>query len=479
MALHVTNTLTRKKEPFVPLDPEGKRVTWYACGPTVYGPIHIGNARTIVMTDTMRRWMEHTGFEVRFVSNITDIDDKIINKAKEEGLSSDAVAEKYSELYFNQIARLGVRKATEHPRATQFIPQQIDLVERLIANGHAYASEDGSVWFHVKSFAEYGKLSRRNLEEMQEGERVDSNQQKLKRDSLDFALWKASKPGEPEWAAPWGKGRPGWHLECSCMAMNCLHSPTIDIHTGGSDLIFPHHENEIAQSEAASGKQFSRYWMHLAMLNLDGIKISKSLGNVKYLDELLVHYSPLALRHMLISAHYRTELNFSEAGLDQAKKGSNRYVEAARKARELMGAEPAANAWEAVEPCRQLDAEFTACMNDDFNTAKAFAVIFEVVSRLNAGFNQGAPASEIAPLASLLARFRLALGLTPDLEVHDEQELAGSDELTDQLLQLLIEVRLHTRKKKMFDVADEIRNKLTSLGIALEDGPEGTTWKRL
>lgn len=478
MSLQVTNTLTRKKEPFVPVDPAGKRVTWYACGPTVYGPIHIGNARTIVMTDTMRRWMKHIGYDVRFVSNITDIDDKIINKAKEEGADSDAVAKKYANLYFEQIAELGVEQADEHPRATEFIPQQIELVQRLIDGGHAYASEDGSVWFHVKSFSTYGKLSRRNLDEMQQGERVDANQQKLKRDSLDFALWKASKPGEPEWQAPWGKGRPGWHLECSCMAMHCLNSPTIDIHTGGSDLIFPHHENEIAQSEAASGKQFARYWLHLAMLNLDGIKISKSLGNVRYLDELLKHYSPLALRHMLISAHYRTELNFSEEGLEQAKKASNRYVEAARKAKELLGSEPNETAWQGNEICQELDAAFTESMNDDFNTAKAFAVMFDVVSRLNAAFAHEADVALISALASLLSRFRNALGLTTALEAKPE-ELEGGSELTDQLLQLLIEVRLHTRKKKLFDLSDEIRDKLSALGIALEDGPEGTTWKKI
>ncbi len=442
-------------------------MTWYACGPTGYGPIHIGNARTIVMTDTMRRWMKHIGYDVQFVSNITDIDDKIINKAKEEGADSDAVAKKYADLYFKQIAVLGVQKADEHPRATEFIPQQIELIQRLIDGGNAYASEDGSVWFHVKSFAQYGKLSGRNLDDMQQGERVDANQQKLKHDPLDFALWKASKPGEPFWKAPWGEGRPGWHLECSCMAMHCHNNPTIDIHTGGSDLIFPHHENEIAQSEAASGKQFSRYWLHLAMLNLDGIKISKSLGNVRYLDELLQHYSPLALRHMLISAHYRTELNFSEVGLEQAKKASNRYVEAARKAREILGGEPEENAWQTDEACRQLDETFTDSMNDDFNTAKAFAVIFDVITRLNAAFTHGATAEVVSPLASLLLRFRNALGLIQELE-ENPQEITGSDELTDQLLQLLIEVRLQTRKKKLFDVADEIRNRLAEIGIALE-----------
>jgi cysteinyl-tRNA synthetase len=300
--LRVTNTLTRNKEEFKPLDPEGKRVTWYACGPTVYGPIHIGNARTIVMTDTMRRWMEHSGYDVHFVSNITDIDDKIINKATEEKLPAEEVAEKYTELYFAQIERLGVRRATEHPRATNFVQAQIEMISKLIDRGHAYASDDGSVWFNVKSFNDYGKLSRRNLEDMQQGERVDATQQKLKNDPLDFSLWKASKPGEPAWEAPWGKGRPGWHLECSCMAMSCAKSDTIDIHTGGADLIFPHHENEIAQSEASTGAPFSRYWMHLAMLNLDGTKMSKSLGNMKYLDELLEKYSPLTLRHLLISA---------------------------------------------------------------------------------------------------------------------------------------------------------------------------------
>jgi cysteinyl-tRNA synthetase len=478
MSLVLTNTLTRKKEPFMPLDPEGKQVTWYACGPTVYGPIHIGNARTIVMTDTMRRWMHHIGYTVQFISNITDIDDKIINKAKEEGTDSDTVARKYADLYFAQIGLLGVRKATEHPRATEFIPQQLALIENLLKSGHAYTSEDGSVWFHVKSFGDYGKLSRRNLEEMQQGERVDAAQQRLKRDALDFALWKASKPGEPFWEAPWGKGRPGWHLECSCMAMHCTKSPTIDIHSGGSDLIFPHHENEIAQSEAASGKPFSRYWLHLAMLNLDGIKISKSLGNVRYLDELLERYSPLTLRHMLISAHYRTELNFSEEGLEQAKKASGKYAEAAHRAVEFLGSPAPAEAWSLHPVATALDVQFTEAMNDDFNTAKAFAVLFDCVTRLNSAVVKGEiERSAVEAYASLLARFRGALGLTPELE--REETLGGSDELTAPLLQLLIDVRQTARKKKIFEVADEIRNRLSALGIALEDGPEGTTWKRL
>lgn len=474
MPLVVTNTLTRKKEEFKPLDPDGKKVHWYACGPTVYGPIHIGNARTIVMTDTMRRWLEHLGYDVNFVSNITDIDDKIINKAKEENLTAKQVSEKYEELFFNQISRLGVRKATQHPRATEHIQEQIDLIEGLIIQDKAYVSKDGSVWFHVKSFNDYGKLSRRNLEDMQQGERVDETQQSLKKDPLDFGLWKAAKPGEPSWDSPWGKGRPGWHLECSCMAMACSGQPTIDIHTGGSDLIFPHHENEIAQSEAFSGEPFSRYWFHLAMMNIDGEKISKSLGNVIHVDKLLEKYSPLTVRHLLISAHYRTELNFTEEGLEHAKKASTKYADAYKNAVEFLSGEPNEKAWQASEICNQLDTQFTIAMNDDFNTARAFAVIFDCVSNLNRGIKDK-DVQVVSNFASLLIRLRNVLGLGTELEV-DTSSVPG-DNMTADLIELLIDVRQKARQKKAFDLADEIRDRLNEMGFALEDSPQGTKWK--
>jgi len=478
MALRITNTLTGKKEDFVPLDPAGKIVRWYACGPTVYGPIHIGNARTFVVTDTIRRWIEYLGYDLRFVQNITDVDDKIINRANQEGISPEAVADKYTDLFLQHVKMLGVRPATVHPRCTQVIPEMIDFVKALVANGSAYASADGSVWFSVKSFPTYGKLSRKNLDDMRQGERVDPEQQKLKRDPMDFSLWKAAKPGEPSWDSPWGKGRPGWHLECSCMSMQFLESETIDIHSGGADLIFPHHENEIAQSEALSGKPFARYWIHQGMLNIDGDKMSKSLGNFKYIDQLLANFDALTLRHFLISAHYRTELDFTKDNLDAATKASRRYADAQREAATLLGAEPAADAWKSSAECVEFERRFAEAMNDDFNTARAFAVLFDLVTRLNteraAVQGGGGNREALAALASLLALFRRALGVTPDLEPASD----AMPELGGALLDLLVEVRNDARKAKQFAIGDKIRDRLAAHGIALEDRPDGTRWKR-
>jgi cysteinyl-tRNA synthetase len=478
MTLRITNTLTGQREEFRPIDPAGRVVTWYACGPTVYGPIHIGNARTFVLTDTMRRWMEHLGYEVRFVSNITDVDDKIINRAAEEKDTPEHVAEKYTQLFFQHIESLGVRRGTEHPRATPNIDGMIRLIADLVAKGHAYASEDGSVWFHVRSFPEYGKLSGRNLDDMKEGERVSKDQQRLKRDPLDFALWKASKPGEPAWDSPWGKGRPGWHIECSCMAMACHHAPTIDIHSGGVDLIFPHHENEIAQSEAATGKPFANYWVHLAMLNISGDKMSKSLGNFKYIDALLAEYDPLTLRQFLLSAHYRTELDFTEANLAQAQKAARRYSEAEREARTLLRTEPRDGAWRGHPALETLNAQFTEAMNDDFNTARALAAVFELVSLLNttraAVERDSLSVPDIEPPLSLLIHFRSLLGIGADME-RDPRPSVG--DLSAQLMELLIATRAEARKHKQFAIADTIRNGLTKLGITLEDKSTGTNWK--
>ncbi len=479
MTLRFTNTMTGKKEEFRPLDPAGKTVTWYACGPTVYGPIHIGNARTFVVTDTIRRWIEYLGYDLRFVQNITDVDDKIIRRAAEEGISSEEVAEKYTEMFLEHVRLLGVRPADTHPRCTHVIPEMIAFIQKLIDKNHAYASEDGSVWFAVRSFNGYGKLSRRNLDDMRQGERVDPEQQKLKRDAMDFALWKAAKPGEPFWEAPWGRGRPGWHLECSCMSMQFLENETIDIHSGGVDLIFPHHENEIAQSEALSGKPFARYWLHQAMLNIRGDKMSKSLGNFLYIDKLLEQFDALTLRHFLISAHYRTELDFTDDNLALARKSSRRYVDTWREAVAVLGQKPDANAWKSSASCAELEKRFAEAMNDDFNTARALAVLFDVVTRLNTirmDVERGEDKkSQLAALASLLDLFRNLLGVSRELEATAS---GGMEELSGQLLDLLIEVRNDARKLKQFALSDKIRDQLASVGIVLEDRPDGTRWKK-
>lgn len=479
MALRITNTLTGKKEEFAPLDPEGRRVSWYACGPTVYGPIHIGNARTFTLTDTARRWMEHKGYEVRFVQNITDVDDKIIARANEEGIPPAEVARKYEALFLEHVAALGIKPPTVLIRATEYIAEMVAFVERLMAREHAYASADGSAWFAVRSFPGYGKLSRRNLDDLVQGERVDAEQQKLKRDPLDFSLWKAAKPGEPSWPSPWGEGRPGWHLECSCMALGAHQTDTIDIHSGGSDLVFPHHENEIAQSEAATGAPFARYWMHMGMLNIDGDKMSKSLGNFKYIDQLLERYDALTLRHFLISAHYRTELSFTEANLELARKSSRRYADAHREALKALGAAPSADAWQADEEARAFNDRFAAGMDDDFNTAQAFAALFDLVTRLNterAAVAKGeGDAEKLAAFASLLAQFREVLGVVPDLEAKEEGLGGGAEE---DLLRLLVDVRAEARKARQWALADMVRDRLGELGIQLVDTPAGTEWKR-
>jgi len=473
MTLRVTNSLTRRKEEFQPLDPAGKKVSWYACGPTVYGPIHIGNARTFVLQDVMRRWMSYIGYDVHFVQNITDVDDKIIARAQEEGASPEEVAEKYTALFLDHIARLGVKPADDHPRATVYIKEMIDFIAALVDKGNAYATEDGSVWFAVRSFGNYGKLSGRNVDDMVQGERVNADQQALKRDPLDFALWKGAKPGEPSWPSPWGNGRPGWHLECSCMSINCHHANTIDVHSGGVDLLFPHHENEVAQSEALTGEPFARYWLHLAFLNIDGDKMSKSLGNFKTLDKLLEKYDAITLRHFLISAHYRTELDFTEDNLALARKASKRYADAAREAEKALGKEPSPEAWKFDESAREMEAKFRDAMNDDFNTAKAFAVLFDTVTRLNTERAKGGNGLEA--FASLLAMFRDLLGVTAELEGTHDDAVAG---IEAQLLELLIETRAEARKAKQFAIGDMIRDRLAEMGIALKDSPQGTTWEK-
>lgn len=497
MPVVLYNSLTRSKEEFVPQRPP--EVLFYNCGPTVYGEFHIGNARNFVAFDVVRRWLEARGFKVQYVQNITDVDDKIIARAAEEGMEPAALAEKYTAYFLAKLEELGNLPATSHPRATEYIGPIIGMIKRLVDSGHAYASDDGSVWFSVSSFPEYGKLSRMPLDQMQQGERLDAGQQALKRSPVDFSLWKAAKPGEPAWDSPWGKGRPGWHIECSCMSMKALGSETIDIHGGGVDLRFPHHENEIAQSEAATGKPFSRYWMHNGMLDIDGEKMSKSLGNIRSIDDVLAIMDPMALRYFLISARYRDKLDFTEDNLNKCRSAVERMVLACREARRVLAGTTVDDGWGEDAELKALHEEFASAMDDDFNTPRALGALAKAVTLLNrertAVESGEAAASRLAQCETLVAKLRGYLGLGAEMEPEEEKlaketvralkaflseiepsaNIVGAAEAIDRLM----EARAAARKAKQFARADEIRNRLNELGIALEDKPGGgTVWRR-
>ncbi len=504
MTFRLYNTFSRSLEEFRPLDPEGKRVTFYNCGPTVYGPFHIGNARNFVMADVLRRWLERLGYRVTFVQNITDVDDKIIRKSIEEKTTAEDVARRYTELFFEHVGRLGVRRADVHPKATEFIDRMIAMVRRLIDTGHAYASPDGSVWFRVSSFKEYGQLSKKPLDELREGERVDPEQQRLKENSADFALWKASKPGEPAWDSPWGKGRPGWHIECSSMATSLL-GETIDIHMGGVDLVFPHHENERAQSMCATGKPFVRYWVHNGFLNVrdertgEEEKMSKSLGNFFRIDEVLEQFDALTVRHFLISAHYRSALTFSQENLRSSKQATQRILDGLRRAKRILGprapakdvagrrqGEGAAMAsGRASDTIAALRNEFAEAMNDDLNTPVALSVVFKALGEMNRALDEaerssGADSAKSREATGALREILIddllgVLGLDPALAEQEEK----TDRLVPAFLELLISVRAEARKSRQFALADKIRTDLLALGFALEDTPQGTVWKKV
>lgn len=503
MALHIYNTFSRSIEEFKPLDPEGKRVTFYNCGPTVYGPFHVGNARNYVVADVLRHWLEASGYAVKFVQNITDVDDKIINKSIEEKTTADDVARRYTELFFEHAGRLGVRPADVHPKATEYIGGMIAMIQRLIDGGHAYASTDGSVWFRVGSFKGYGELSKKALDDLREGDRVDGEQQKLKESGADFCLWKSAKPGEPSWDSPWGKGRPGWHIECSCMA-TALLGDTIDIHMGGVDLVFPHHENERAQSMCATGKPFARYWVHNGFLNIkneqtgEDEKMSKSLGNFFRIDEVLEQFDAMTIRHFLLSAHYRSPLTFSHDNLKSSRQAVQRILDGLRRAERILGpdggvardgtgaktVEAAKCSIETGRKIESLRAEYAEAMNDDLNTSHALAVVFGTMVEMNRALDEaerasGAESAGKRADAQALRRFLIGellavLGLDPALAEKKEQ----GDTLVPALLDVLIGVRAEARKNKWFAIADKIRNDLTALDIALEDTPQGTVWKR-
>ena len=456
MSLYVYNDLTRKKEEFIPV--EKGRVKFYVCGPTVYDYFHIGNARPFVVFDTFRRYLEYLGYDVTFVQNFTDIDDKMIKRANERGITVAELAEEFINAYFEDVEALGVHIATVHPRATKEIDTIIEIISKLIDTGHAYVS-NGDVYFAVDSFKEYGKLSKQSIDDLQSGARVEPGEQK--KNPLDFALWKAAKPGEPKWQCPWGEGRPGWHIECSAMSTKYL-GKTIDIHGGGSDLIFPHHENEIAQSECANNAQFVKYWLHNAYLLINSEKMSKSLGNFLTVREIRKKINPLVLRFFLLSAHYRSPLNFTEEALMQAKSALERiHIAYNELIFALDNKEDGKKSVELSNAVEEAKTKFEEAMNDDFNTASAFAVIFDLVKTLNKYLKDNLTVDKDA-----LKRAQEFFSVTNNIlgYLPTEEKTEDTSEIES-----LINERNEARKNKDFKRSDEIRDMLLKQGIIIED----------
>ena len=468
--MKIFNSMSRQKEEFVPIQP-GK-VSIYACGPTVYNFIHVGNARPIILFDVLRRYFEYRGYDVTFVQNFTDVDDKIIKRANEEGITSQEVAEKYIQEYFTDAQGLGVRPATIHPKATENMQQIIDMVQTLIDKGYAYPVENGDVYYRTLKFKGYGKLSHQPIEDLQSGARIAVGE--VKENPLDFALWKAAKPGEPAWDSPWGPGRPGWHIECSAMSNRYL-GKTIDIHCGGEDLQFPHHENEIAQSEAANGCEFVHYWMHNGFLNIDNRKMSKSLGNFFTVREAAEAYGYETIRLFMLSAHYRSPLNYSADILHQAQNSLDRLYSAEDHLKYLAanGAEGDKNAAEAAladtfDSYRQ---RFDEAMDDDFNTANAISVLFELVRAINiatADENQPTKAGAQACL-DMVHEFTDVLGLL----------YSRKEESLDEKVEQMIADHQAARAAKNWAEADRIRDELKTMGIELKDTKQGVQWKKI
>ena len=468
--MKIFNSMSRQKEEFVPIQP-GK-VSIYACGPTVYNFIHVGNARPIILFDVLRRYFEYRGYDVTFVQNFTDVDDKIIKRANEEGITSQEVAEKYIQEYFTDAQGLGVRPATIHPKATENMQQIIDMVQTLIDKGYAYPVENGDVYYRTLKFKGYGKLSHQPIEDLQSGARIAVGDGK--ENPLDFALWKAAKPGEPAWDSPWGPGRPGWHIECSAMSNRYL-GKTIDIHCGGEDLQFPHHENEIAQSEAANGCEFVHYWMHNGFLNIDNRKMSKSLGNFFTVREAAEAYGYETIRLFMLSAHYRSPLNYSADILHQAQNSLDRLYSAEDHLKYLVanGAEGDRNAAEAalVDTFDSYRQRFDEAMDDDFNTANAISVLFELVRAINiatADENQPTKAGAQACL-DMVHEFTDVLGLL----------YSRKEESLDEKVEQMIADRQAARAAKNWAEADRIRDELKAMGIELKDTKQGVQWKKI
>ena len=464
MAIQIYNTLTQRKEVFRPIE-EGK-VKMYVCGPTVYNYIHIGNARPAIVFDTVRRYLEYRGYEVTYVSNITDVDDKIIKAAQELGEDVFAIANRFSEAYFEDIHALGCQRATVHPRVTDNIDEIIRFVEGLMERGYAYESE-GDVYFRTRKFLDYGKLSHQSIDDLHLGARIEIGEKK--EDPLDFALWKAAKPGEVSWDSPWGEGRPGWHIECSTMARKYL-GDTIDIHAGGQDLTFPHHENEIAQAEALTGKTFANYWMHNGYININNEKMSKSLGNFVLVHDIIKTIEPEVLRFFMLSVHYRHPINFSDELLQNAKAGLERIrtsianLKHRRKASTNLTEDDAR--W--LAEINQFHSRFIEEMDDDFNTANGISVLFDLSKSANYYLMEKITSTEVIDrYLEVFEELFQVLGLPMEKE-----------ELLDEEIEKLILERNEARKRRDFQRSDEIRDYLKSINIILEDTPQGTRWKR-
>ena len=483
MSLMLYNDLTREKEKFIPV--RDGCVSFYSCGPTVYDYFHIGNARPFIVFDVLRRYLECVGYQVTFVQNFTDIDDKMINRANAEGITVAQLAERFIAEYYKDADALGIRRATVAPRATEHMPEIIGMIQKIVDKGHAYQvktpSGDGDVYFDVRSYAPYGKLSKQSLDELNAGARVEIEENK--RDPLDFALWKAEKPGEPSWESPWGKGRPGWHIECSAMSSKYL-GETLDIHSGGVDLTFPHHENEIAQAEAATGKPFVNTWLHNGFLLIDKEKMSKSLGNFMTVRVAREKYPPLAIRLFMLSAHYRSPINFAPEGLEQAIGGVTRlrncwadFLHARDSRKNQVEVGNAASVISFIEELKRLDARFYEAMDDDFNTAAAVGVLFEIVKLVNTWLKQDRlPASFFEAAEEELRRLDDILGVI-GIEKSAEKSVdfeAGEVEKNEHL----IEARNAARQARDFAHSDKIRDDLRAQGIVLEDTPQGTRWSR-
>lgn len=471
--MKIYNTMTRQKEEFVPINE--KKVGIYVCGPTVYDYIHIGNARPMIVFDTLRRYLLYKGYDVNYVSNFTDVDDKIIKRAIEEGVTSSEISERYIAEVKKDMADLNVMEATTHPKATEEIPDMIEMVKTLIEKGHAY-EVNGTVYFRTRSFPGYGKLSKKNIDDLESGHRDEKHALKVsgedeKEDFLDFVLWKPKKEGEPSWPSPWGEGRPGWHLECSVMSKKYI-GDIIDIHAGGEDLIFPHHENEIAQSEAANDVEFARYWMHNAFLKIDGEKMSKSLGNFFTIRDIGKKYPLQVIRFFMLSAHYRSPLNFSDTLVESSKASLGRILNAMSKLEDVIAVAGNKDISEEEQEVRkQLDAyveKFEMAMEDDLNTADAISVIFEMVKLVNSNITSDS-SKEVAEYA-----YHTIGTLCDVLGIITKQE----KEILDSDIEALIEERQAARKEKNFARADEIRDTLAAQGIILEDTREGVKWKR-
>ena len=463
--MQIYNTLSRTKEELIPLK-EGE-ISIYACGPTVYDFFHIGNARPFIVFDTLRRYLEYRGYKVTFVQNFTDIDDKMIRRANEEGITVRELGERFIAEYYKDADALGVKRATFNPRATEHIEDIIALTNRLIANGHAYATDDGDVYFSVRSFPAYGKLSGQNIDDLENGARVDTTEKK--HDPLDFALWKAEKPGEPSWDSPWGKGRPGWHVECSAMSMRIL-GESFDIHGGGQDLIFPHHENEIAQSEAATGKPFARYWMHNGYINIDNVKMSKSLGNFFTVRDIAGAFDLEAVRLFMLGVHYRNPVNYTGELIGQAKQALERLKTAHTRLTEATAIQRNAPADIAfAQELISLKERFISAMDDDLNTADALGVLFELTRACNT-YVTGECDADVRDMAlALFNELTQVLGL---LKKHEVAEFP-------QEALVLLEERQQARRDRNFQRADEIRDMLKDMGFAVEDTAQGPKLKKI